>query len=764
MKINNIVTREYSLFESMSAGTDTDTQRVLRNMQENFVVPYTTYLNRVSQRLTEAELNPEQITQLFGTVTQGAQQAGGNETMLGKMMPDAIKQKFVDNLPEPDAGEVPEFQTKATAAVQQVQDPATKQSLMQLIKTGLQNPATQKLIIAGVQGVVGIAAGALTGGVGGKLGATAAGAITGGLVGLIAAKLQGQDWKTAGKAGLKGAAMGAGGALVGSVASGMAAQAMSGTPTTDSPDSGITLPAADQAQNQAAVTQAAKEWSAADPAEKAQIEQATSMTANQLAAAADPVRNIIDPSTPSNSSYQQAAPTGADGTPMQQVPMDQPYASSSKVRANLDQWRTDTGSPNAPVVGQNFDSGIAPTGADGTPMQQVPADQPYASSGKVRANLDQWRTDTGSPNAPVVGQNFDSGIAPTGADGTPMQQVPMDQPASQGTSDQVSFIDLTDDRSGTMNLPDGTSIPVNLFPEGGLQPRLPGGTQQIKTEVNGQPVTAWIYGGKAYVKNYKAEGIMRGGNQLTEYVDRDLTIRMWALHERLGTFRGGVHLTEAGIGSMINSIGSWLKTKGQNLTQTVTTDKLMQAWDKAGKPTDSDKIADLLQTQGIAPDVLDAAFKSMSIPRTLAPVQAPAIASTGGTSQQTSTGQQHTARANNPNQSATPAPAAAAPAPAAAAPAAAPAAPAAPAAAAPAAPAAAAPTGASIFANPTKLAAAWEAFADSGANLPPQSRGVMKDILLTALRTVESRTRRMSAIINESKRISKELSAIKKIL
>ena len=207
MRLANIQTKERALLENMMAGTDRDTRKYLRNMHENFVVPYVDYLNGIARRLDEAELTPDQITQLFGQVEQQSQAAGGNETMLGRMMPDSIKKKFMDNLPAADAGEVEGFEQKATAAAQQVQDPAAKQSLMQLIKTGLKNPNTQKLIIAGAQGIAGVAAGALTGGIGGKLGASAAGAITGGLVGLVAAKLQGQDWKSAAKSGLKGFAV-----------------------------------------------------------------------------------------------------------------------------------------------------------------------------------------------------------------------------------------------------------------------------------------------------------------------------------------------------------------------------------------------------------------------------------------------------------------------------------------------------------------------------------------------------------------------------
>jgi len=720
MKISSIHTKELSLLESTMSGTDRETRRYLRNMHENFVVPYVAYLNNMNQRLDEAELTPDQITQLFGAVSQGAQQAGGNETMLGKMMPDSIKKKFSDSLPPADAGEVAGFDQKAQAAVAQVQDPATKQSLMQLIKTGLQNPATQKLIIAGVQGIAGVAAGALTGGMGGKLGATAAGAITGGLVGLVAAKLQGQDWKSAAKAGLKGAAVGGAGGLVGSVASGAAGAAMDAV---SGNNAAAEVPGASLGVGQEL-----------PDGEVISALDSSNPSAGVTITKPDGSTYSVSRDTAQSMTGQQGISPQATG-PVSQGASSDPTAGVSDKPAS--------GGQTAPIGG-NFDSGIAPIGANGQPMTAVPMDEP--------SGLD----------------NIKPGLAaPIGADGKPMQEVPMDEPptaaqVSQGLGNQVSFIDLTDGNNGTMNLPDGTSVPVTLFPEGGIQPRLPIGTEKIETEVNGKPVTAYVYGGKAYVKNY-TESVDYVGNQLKEYVDRTLTVRMWALQESSGKPRGGVQLTEAGIGGVMGSIGSWLKTKGQNLTQTVTADKLQQAWTKAGKPTDSAKIADLLQKQGVPPEVVSSSYQSLGIP-TPGPIE-PTMEPTAPTPAATE-------------------PAATAPTPAATAKAEPAAAGETPPAELPAGgkgtginfdaqtgkptsqygrqQAAAAAGGSGVFADPAKLSASFEEYMQAGGKIPPAMRGVLKDILLTALRTVESRQRKLNNIVKEAKSIQGQLQAIKK--
>lgn len=58
----------------------------------------------------------------------------------------------------------------------------------------------------------------------------------------------------------------------------------------------------------------------------------------------------------------------------------------------------------------------------------------------------------------------------------------------------------------------------------------------------------------------------------------------------------------------------WVKTKGKNLTTKITADKLMQAWKKAGSPTDSIEIADILKKSGVNGDIVAKAFAAMKIP------------------------------------------------------------------------------------------------------------------------------------------------------
>ena len=53
------------------------------------------------------------------------------------------------------------------------------------------------------------------------------------------------------------------------------------------------------------------------------------------------------------------------------------------------------------------------------------------------------------------------------------------------------------------------------------------------------------------------------------------------------------------IGKGVTALGQKARQVGTNITTKVTADKLMKAWNKAGKPTDSVQIAQWLTTQGV---------------------------------------------------------------------------------------------------------------------------------------------------------------------
>jgi hypothetical protein len=149
--------------------------------------------------------------------------------------------------------------------------------------------------------------------------------------------------------------------------------------------------------------------------------------------------------------------------------------------------------------------------------------------------------------------------------------------------------------------------------------------------------------------------MLRAANDITvkesraRYIDKDSTIRHWALKESLGRPRGGVRLTEAGVnrvfalveartlnegimdtlkgaaGKVTGAIkgaagkaGAAIAQTGKNLTTKFTADKLKQAWEAEGGNTDSEAIKIFLKQQGVDSSVIDSSMKAVGAPATTA--------------------------------------------------------------------------------------------------------------------------------------------------
>lgn len=94
-----------------------------------------------------------------------------------------------------------------------------------------------------------------------------------------------------------------------------------------------------------------------------------------------------------------------------------------------------------------------------------------------------------------------------------------------------------------------------------------------------------------------------------------------------------------------SAIANKAKTVGKNITTKVTADKLNKAWAKAGKPTDSDEIANILRQQGVSDQVLAPVYKQLGAKLPAAPAtgdQTSGQAQAGGQTQAGATGKQTT--------------------------------------------------------------------------------------------------------------------------
>jgi hypothetical protein len=80
---------------------------------------------------------------------------------------------------------------------------------------------------------------------------------------------------------------------------------------------------------------------------------------------------------------------------------------------------------------------------------------------------------------------------------------------------------------------------------------------------------------------------------------------------------GSVVIQEAGAWNTIKGTASAVadkaRTVGHNLTTKVTVDKLQSAWKKAGSPTDSEAVRQVLQSTGVSDDVINQTFQQLNI-------------------------------------------------------------------------------------------------------------------------------------------------------
>ena len=249
MRLNDLDKTSIKYYLSEDLKKDSSLNEHWDRIDNEFFKPWQKYLN-------EATLTPDQINQMFAAAEKETSAGGGgNSTMLGKIVdkiiPDSFLGKLEKALPEPDPKAVPdpEFEAKATAAVNNLEAPAeTKTGLMAIVKAALKNPQAQAVVLSLVGGVLG----GLMSKAGPLIatffpgGGTAAVAITGALVAggvaIAAAKLQGKPWKEAFKGAIKPALAGAAGAVIGQFAAGIAgaavdkvAGALSSTKPVDAP-------------------------------------------------------------------------------------------------------------------------------------------------------------------------------------------------------------------------------------------------------------------------------------------------------------------------------------------------------------------------------------------------------------------------------------------------------------------------------------------------------------------------------------------------
>jgi hypothetical protein len=251
----------------------------------------------------------------------------------------------------------------------------------------------------------------------------------------------------------------------------------------------------------------------------------------------------------------------------------------------------------------------ANTNPDGSPMT---LDQINAAKDSLRAGNASNMADSGTnPNADAfrkqaqdqialnqrmqadaggIGKNFDAGIAPMGPDGTPMQQVPMDAPATQPGINRLTGKPFEPAPSWDQMTPD----------------------QQAAVTARQQQQAADAAQGTQNAKDYWANknpntrGLKESFAE-SEYVNKQATLKMWLEQEAQGLSVSGLALKPTVKEGIMDSLkGMFGGKKGAApAAGGVTADALNKAWAEAGSPTDSEEVAKVLQGAGVAPDAVN---------------------------------------------------------------------------------------------------------------------------------------------------------------
>ena len=557
-----------------------------KKLDEGFFKGYNKYLSEVA-------LTPDQIQNIFKQAGQGAEAGaeaakdpGKLEKIVDKVLPASQAANLEKSLPKPDAGPVQGFEQKAQQAVANIKgaDSATKQSLLQWAKSGLKKPETQQLILAalsaglgGLISKVGPMLSMIPGG--GPVVSAVTGALIAGAVAVASAKLQGKDWKSAFKGAIKPALLGGAAAVVGNLATsavtaGVGALTNRGDTNTPSSTPQGASPA---------VEPSATPTQTSDTGEKPNDVPQDSGTGPRKSADVATAAQPVTPSTPSNGSYQQAAPIGSNGQPMQQVSMNEPAAVT----------------PGTPSNGSYQQA--APLGVDGKPMQQVPMDepvgQPTPKAAATPPNPDEWAKGNNPP--PDWVKNSATGkYEPPAA--TNISAEP------QGAAMDPEYLKkvVSGEMPKAMITPEKAQAALDWQAQNGGQ------VKQAPAPVSADQQAAEKQAWQNYWKN-KPAGVRENA------VDKQATLREWLKREQYGLALTSVQLRPA----VIEGIMDWFKggkaaPAGDKKEPSLgaSTDSLNQAWKAAGSPTDSEEVAKVLQGAGIAADAITKIYTDLKIP------------------------------------------------------------------------------------------------------------------------------------------------------
>jgi len=564
------------------------------------------------RKIMEAELTQDQIQNLFKSIETAQSAAGGNRTLLGKGKDaaSAVNKAWEDlKTKVQNSGPIKNVDAMYDKAADQLkQATGGDQGVMKYVQKyrdfAKKHPVAQSLIYSALIAAAGIS------------GAGLGGAAALGLFKMVDKLLQGEKFSSAAYSGGKTGAMAYGASKVGDMFRG-------GSEAGAAPGS---TGATDTAQNTLAATRQA--------AEKEAMEAIKSRIANGEIKPTDTgaIRELAQTVLDGSGMPPQAIETSVEKLVTQSMGdvarqaggqatlgMDtagdvaQSVGSKPPISVNLpggEMKFADQAAYDAWQNGQQLTQVQMPGGAVySLPQTQIDQAADAAQSvAQSSAPIDY--TKPGPTSVDSLGQKLEYGIPinDKGSFVAPNPNLPPEELAQQTAAYNAWKQNYMSRFPEATLRPDGT---MQAF-KPGLAPMFPGGSRVQET------VDQW-----------------KRGERLAQTQPKKLSESQ--IYLIIGKVVEKEKLKEGIMDTVKGAAGKardWAATKGKNLTTKVTADKLLQAWKKAGSPTDSDKVAQVLQGAGVSPDIIKQTFGGMKLPTPNAASDAGAT----GTAMPTATG------------------------------------------------------------------------------------------------------------------------------
>ena len=566
-----------------------------------------TYLvwESVGYQLREAALSPQQIQGLFAEIEKTATAAGSNRTLVGKGL-DKVNQAIVKPYNDLKAkiynsGPMQGFAQKYDAAAEQLKQSAggDEGKVMQVVKKYRQfaekHPIMQGFIYAALIAAAGVS------------GAGLGGAAALGLFKLTDQLLQGKDIRSALYSAGKTGALAAGASTLGDLVRGGEAVADTGTgATTGGSQQGAFAGGGNSIDGRIDVdAQTASDMRAAGIQD---IAGATSID--------DVVADFDGKLSTAEMNMIQDLPN-QDGIPQNVI--DQ-YNAQLGPMYDESGLNLATYQPGQPLTPEQMDGLI-----DLSNQDNIPDDVIDQYNKQLQSHLDGTTGGIADPDEVSGG---------TGADRTATAQSgSVSDKVAQGRADLQAKADLVAPGGTGEGIVVRGDIPItdpelidqfnSQFP--GTQAMSPEATQWLKDNVPGaaENLDAKAASQAERLKNLSPEQLAKrrsllqsGHSTKSNILSEEQVTKLFvavAYKQTLMEAPGALSKLKQQIGKGVTKLGQKARQVGTNITTKVTADKLMKAWNKAGKPTDSVQVAQFLQSQGIDGAVMQQSFQTAGI-------------------------------------------------------------------------------------------------------------------------------------------------------